>query len=104
MFGRIFPASAHSVSALIRDLAERGIFPHRLAGADAEHAGALDQQQIGACASPMPPVKPITSSRAPQAMQRTLFSNISPPTGSNTTSAPRPSVMRLTASRNGSRP
>ena len=54
-------------------------------------------------ASPMPPVKPITSSRAPQAMQRMLFSKISPPTGSNTTSAPRPSVMRLTASRNGSR-
>ena len=47
MLGRTFPASAHSVSALIRDFAERGIFPHRFAGAHAEHAGALDQQQIG---------------------------------------------------------
>ena len=36
-------------------------------------------------ASPMPPVKPTTRIRAPQAMQRRLCSNTSPPTGSNTT-------------------
>ena len=45
--GRIFPASAHSHQRLEPHLAERGISPHRFAGADAEHAGALDQQQIG---------------------------------------------------------
>ena len=38
-----------------------------------------------------------------QAMQRIESSKTWPPTGSNTRSAPRPSVMRLTASRNGSR-
>ena len=48
MCGRILPASAHSSSCLDPRLAERGISPHRLAGADAEHAGALDQQQVGA--------------------------------------------------------
>src|SRR6478735_1297159 len=29
------------------DLAERGISPHRLAGADAEYTGALDHQEVG---------------------------------------------------------
>ena len=48
MLGRIFPASAHSISSVEPHLAERRIFPRRLAGADAEHAGALDQQEIGA--------------------------------------------------------
>ena len=48
MWGRIFPASAHSSNSLIRTSPSCGISPHRFAGADAEHAGALDQQQIGA--------------------------------------------------------
>ena len=40
--------------------------------------------------------------RAPQLMQRRLSSNTFPPTGSNTTSAPRPPVSSFTRSRNGS--
>ena len=48
MLGGSFPLPPSPVSALIADFAERRISPHRFAGADAEHAGALDQQQIGA--------------------------------------------------------
>ena len=48
MFGRTFPASAHSVSFLHSRHAQRRIFPHSFAGTNAEHAGTLDQQQIGA--------------------------------------------------------
>ena len=48
MFGRTLPASRPLRQFLDARFAERRIFSHRLAGADAEHAGALDQQQIGA--------------------------------------------------------
>src|SRR6202035_4563721 len=47
-----------------------------------------------------PPVKPITSSRPPGASERSESVNRSPPTGSTTTSTPRPLVNSFAASLN----
>ena len=69
MFGRILPSSAHSSSAFSRTSPSAGFRRTASPARTPRTLAPLISSRL-VRARPMPPVKPITKSRAPQAMQR----------------------------------